>query len=303
MTDNTRLRVGLPVYNGENYLEHTLRAILAQTYREFTLVVSDNASTDATPQIVKDLAVGDDRITYVRHPENLGAAPNYNAAYTASAPSEFFCWIAHDDVPHPDFFKKCVAALDDHPSAVVAYSGTQIIDPYGNEIGHEAARPALESPDAHVRLADAIDQGHGNHPVFGVMRRSALDQTRLHGSYTGSDRTLLAELAMLGPYVEVPETLFSIREHPDRSVRSRATRTVNAREAWFDTAREGRIVFPRWQRLNHYLMAVVKAPVDGTEKMRSVGTIGRWLTAGGNWKPLMLDVTTAARQLAVRVRR
>lgn len=295
-----KLVVGLPVYNGENYLEHTLQALLAQTFEDFTVVVSDNASTDATPDIVKDLTGDNPRVVYMRHAKNLGAAPNYNAAFTAAEPSDYFAWVAHDDIPRPSFFGSCIDALDDDPTTVLAFSETSVIDAYGNSIGRYPSRPALTSPSAAVRFGDVIDQHSSNHPIFGVMRRSALDRTHLHGSYTGSDRTLLAELALLGPFVEVPGLLFGLREHPARSVRANlAGGKTRNRDVWFDTSKAGKLVFPRWRRVRDYMAAIATAPVSTGEKLRLLAELGKW-TADGNWKALSLDIAGAGKTVAAR---
>ena len=72
------LSVGLPVYNGERYLAESLDALLAQTYADFELIISDNASTDGTAEICREYAARDPRIRYVRQPVNVGAGPNHN---------------------------------------------------------------------------------------------------------------------------------------------------------------------------------------------------------------------------------
>ncbi len=304
MGPGPRLVVGMPVYNGENYLDDALRSLRMQTFTDFVIVITDNASTDSTPQIVKQHAEEDDRIVLVRHETNLGAAPNYNSAYHVAPLSDYFCWLAHDDRPMPQFFEKCVQALDDHHDVVLAFAGTEVIDHYGNELDRRPARPQLMSPYAHVRFADVIDQHHSNHPVFGVIRRTALDRTHLHGSYTGSDRVLVAELALLGPFAEVSDLLFAVREHPDRSVRARggAHASGQSRDAWFDTKRTGRVGFPRWRRLRNYVAAIRAAPLPGPEKRRCRVALVRWLVVDGNWKALLFDVTAAAKQLTGRVK-
>lgn len=307
MAKARRLAVGLPVFNGDNYLDQAIAAIRNQTFTDFTLVISDNASTDATPDIVARHAAADSRIVSLRHPENLGAAPNYNAAYEAAGPTDYFCWIAHDDRPLPRFFEACLVALDSQPEAVLAFAHTNRVDGDGKVLGMEEPRPGLTVPQAHIRFADAIHQPNSNHPVFGVIRRSALDRTRLHGSYTGSDRTLLAELAVQGPYIEVPEILFELREHPEQSIsagqRNPASRAGQHREAWFDTSRAGKIVFPRWRRFGHYVRAAATAPVGVAERMRTLGAVGRWLVVEGNWKPLTFDLQAAAGQALRKLRR
>lgn len=300
MSDTHRLTVGLPVYNGANYLAVALDAILAQTYRDFTLVISDNASTDETPDIVAQYAARDARIVSLRHPTNLGAAPNYNAAYHHSAPTEYFVWVAHDDLPYPQLFEKAIHVLDGQPDASGAFARTQLIDKSGDVIGERDARPNLAAPQPHVRYADVIEQSNQMHPVFGVMRRSALERTGLHRSYTGSDRTLVAELAMLGPLIEIPEYLFAVREHRDRSVRSLASKEPN-RDAWFDTAKAGKIGFPRWRRTWHFWRATALADEGFTAKLRARREFLRWLIPHGYWKQLAYDVVAAARAYAYKI--
>ena len=76
--------IGLPVFNGENFLAPAIESILGQTYDDFELIISDNASTDATSQICRDFARRDSRVRYIRNARNLGADPNYNAVFRAA---------------------------------------------------------------------------------------------------------------------------------------------------------------------------------------------------------------------------
>jgi glycosyltransferase involved in cell wall biosynthesis len=75
MTAQPRLSIGLPVYNGEEYLAESLDALLGQTYEDFELVISDNASTDGTQELCRKYAARDSRIRYLRLPRNIGATP------------------------------------------------------------------------------------------------------------------------------------------------------------------------------------------------------------------------------------
>jgi len=295
------LSVGLPVFNGENYLESALDSVLSQTFDDFELVVSDNASTDRTAELVLSRASADDRIRYVRHPENLGAAPNYNSTLAMSEASRYYVWIAHDDVLYPRFFEVCIDALEADPAAVLSFTKTVSLDQDAVEGEVFASRPALEDPGASVRFADAINQRRRNYPVFGVMRRSALDRTHLHGSYTGSDRTLVAEMALQGPFIEVDEVLFGLREHEEKSVRQGSGAGLWGRDIWFDTANAEKITLPRWRRFGYYILASVKLPANATEKIKCVLEVARWLF-DRNWKTLTLDLVKAARQAAVLLR-
>ncbi|MEM6891420.1 MAG: glycosyltransferase family 2 protein, partial [Pseudomonadota bacterium] len=73
-----RLTIGLPVYNGANYLAEAVTSILSQDFEDFELIISDNASDDDTADICRDFAARDKRVRYERQVVNVGAAPNYN---------------------------------------------------------------------------------------------------------------------------------------------------------------------------------------------------------------------------------
>lgn len=295
MADRPRVTIGLPVYNGSNYLSTALDAILAQTFGDFRVLISDNASTDDTEAICRNYASRDSRIDYQRLTENLGAGPNYDRVFTLSD-SEYFQWLAHDDLVYPEFLAKTVAALEAAPDAVLAFTGCANIDPDGDVIDIEPPRQELTSPESHTRLASAIYSGHNTYPIFGLMRSSAVRNTDLHGSYTGSDRVLLAQMAMQGPFVEVPEVLFGYRRHPEQSIkmdpaRKKSGLLAHPREAWFDVTRADKIVFPNWKRLGGYMRAISNAGVPATERRRAYREIVRWL-ADNNWKKLAVDAVT-----------
>ncbi len=286
--------IGVPVYNGENYLAETLDAILAQDYRHLEVVITDNTSTDSTEDICKDYAARDSRVVYHRQPRNFGAAPNYNDAYHRSH-GTLFKWSAHDDLIGPTFLSRCVTALHEHPECVVAFTMFTSIDAEGKPLEDGEPRPDLCSEDVATRVAAAIfpyaQGGVSDAAIFGLMRRSAIDATQLHGSYTGSDRTLLLELALQGPFHQVPERLFFNRDHPDRSIRIRrkVADRGHVREAWFDASRAGKIVFPNWRRLREFAVAIARAPVSLGDKLRSYGVVLRWIVKW-NWKRLANDL-------------
>src|SRR3990172_5611242 len=108
----TRLiAVGLPVYNGQKYLAQAIESILGQTFADFELIISDNASTDRTQEICQAYAARDPRVRYFRNERNLGAGPNYDLCFER-ARSKYFKWAAHDDVIAPDFLEKTKANLE-----------------------------------------------------------------------------------------------------------------------------------------------------------------------------------------------
>ena len=83
-----RVSIGLPVYNGEVYLSGALDTLLGQTFTDLELIISDNASTDRTPEICRSYAARDHRVRYIRHEVNRGVPWNHNFALgQASSPS------------------------------------------------------------------------------------------------------------------------------------------------------------------------------------------------------------------------
>ena len=101
--------------------------MLAQTFEDFEIIVSDNASTDGTAAIVERYAERDSRVRLLRQPQNVGAARNYN--YTVElAKGEYFKWAAHDDLCAPTFLERCVGVLDSRPEVATCYTRTQYVD-------------------------------------------------------------------------------------------------------------------------------------------------------------------------------
>src|SRR6266516_2784484 len=125
-----RLSIGLPVYNGENYLAESLDALLGQSYEDFELIISDDASTDGTADICHRYGKQGSRIRYIRQPRNIGRVPNHNFV-VGQARGELFKWASSDDLYARDLLKRCVDALDEYPQVVLAHSWSAVIDGSG----------------------------------------------------------------------------------------------------------------------------------------------------------------------------
>src|SRR5689334_9657310 len=106
--------IGMPVFNGERYLAQAITSVLSQGFRDLELIICDNASTDRTEQICREVARQDPRLRYYRNSRILGAAPNYNLCFQ-HARGTYFKWAAHDDCLAPDYLAKAVAALEAAP--------------------------------------------------------------------------------------------------------------------------------------------------------------------------------------------
>ncbi|MBY0420869.1 MAG: glycosyltransferase [Parvularculaceae bacterium] len=230
-----KVALAMPVYNGERYVGGAIKSALAQDYSDIELIITDNASTDATEEICEDAAAKDARVRYVRNPRNLGAAPNYNRGFEL-ADGEYLKWCAHDDLLSPNFVSSCVAALERVPDASLAFPRTICIDPDDRPIDgpDQDETPALLDQRPERRFYRAITLGGTCFPIFGVFRTAHLRRSTLHRSYYGSDRALIAEAALLGKLLRVDDAVFYNREHPTRSIRM----VDHAeRSRWQDTTR------------------------------------------------------------------
>lgn len=264
--DAPGVSLGLPLYNGEAYLEETVRSLLDQTYSDFELIIADNASTDRSAEICRDLASTDARIRFLPGAENVGASRNYNRAFhEARAP--YFKWVAHDDPCAPRFLEVCVAVLDRHADTVLSYPRTVLINregqlkPYWRQYV-DGCHLIDERP--HRRLRRFFDIGNQCHPVFGLIRSDVLRRTGLIRSCLSADRILLGELALHGKLREIDEPLAFRRVHP--KVSTVANRDDRALLAWFDPRAKHRA--PWLQIKLEYARMIACAPLSGVDRLR-----------------------------------
>jgi glycosyltransferase involved in cell wall biosynthesis len=278
-----RVSIGLPVRNGERHLARALDGLLAQRFADFELIVCDNVSTDDTVRIVERYAARDPRVRLHRNPANIGASPNFNRTFAlASADSEYFQWAAHDDERDPEFLAACVAALNAEPRAVLAYTRAVVIDDAGVVLREGDRSPLLPPSDSPAeRFAPAILEQHSCRMVFGVIRKAALARTRLHLSFDGSDRNLIAELALLGRFAHINRPLFRNRDHPGRYTRAVRLDPRNVM-AWQQPDRAGQRVLHRWENFREYVAAVGRHVPDPAERRRCWGHLLRWQLANRN---------------------
>ncbi len=271
---NHKVTLGLPIYNGENFLKETMDSLLGQTFSDFELLVSDNGSTDATEEIVRSYMAMDDRIQYFRLEKNLGASENHNRLVPMGS-GEYFKWVAHDDIIAPTFLERCVDVLDEDPEVVLAYSRVKAIDPQGNVLFEYDAKPKLNSAVPHERLYECIIVPHAQSPVFGLMRREMLLNTKLLQPFSSSDRVLVGEITLHGRVFEIPEFLFFYRLHEEQSWQAYTNRFT--REVWFYPDRENKLTLPHWRLLQEHFISVLRSPLNPVGKIACMPTILWWI--------------------------
>ncbi len=283
MTTVPRLSIGLPVYNGERYLGEAIESVLDQTYEDYELIISDNASTDQTASICKQFRNQDSRIRYFRQAKNIGLAPNHNFVIS-QARGKFFKFAHHDDLSAPELVARCVDALDRHPEAVLAYTGSAVIDSAGmiqQTIDHSESTSLPRAPDRFRSMLDGWEDWYG-----GVVRLKAMRAIAPHDSYHFADRVYPTELALHGTFFMVPECLFFRRSHVEQAGRQADLR---GRCTILDPRRGKRIMHPVARLYSEYLWGYVRAirhaPLTPSEKRECYGTLARW--AGTRFIPVL----------------
>jgi glycosyltransferase involved in cell wall biosynthesis len=255
--------VGLPVYNGERYVAEALDSLLSQSFTDFELIISDNASTDGTEEICRRYAAADPRVRYVRQPRNIGCNPNHNFL-VAEARGEYFKWGAHDDIYGPDLLARCVAALDKDPDVVLSSVDKAVIDEAGAVVEECEYTLDTGSTDVTKRFRSLVVTD-GADDEYGVIRTQVLRSVRPKDGYHHSSRPFIAEVAFRGRFHQVREQLYFRRDHPSRGDRNP---TIPALCTNLDPRRAGqgttRLVAEYAYR---YFEAVARAPISLMEKL------------------------------------
>jgi glycosyltransferase involved in cell wall biosynthesis len=270
-----RLSIGLPTYNGEEYLAESLEALLGQTYEDFELIISDNASTDGTADICRRYAKQDSRIRYIRQPRNLGCNPNHNVVIK-QARGELFKLASDDDLYARDLLKRCIEVLDEYPKYVLAHAWSALIDVSGavtNLVEYPVASDLPRTPD---RFRSMMFDGWGDDDG-GVIRTSVLRQIAPYGSYHFADRVFTTELALHGPFYQVPDYLWFRRQHPEQAGMHRGMRDRCIAQ---DPIRANRWRHPAVRLYGEYVLgyvrAIQRAPLSRADRRECFEILGRW---------------------------
>lgn len=289
--------LGLPVFNGENYLKQALNSILNQTYNDFELIISDNASTDKTRQICLGYATEDNRIRYYRNKENIGASNNFNKVFLLSS-GKYFKWCTHDDVLAPEYLKKCMGVLENDPSIILCHSKTACIDKNGVVVANYDDRTLnrILSCRPHERFGDLISLRNTCWAIMGVFRANLLKKTPLQGNYLDADRNLLAEIGLMGRIYEIPEHLFFRRDHPQSYTNTYYSKYINIRDYrnqltwWAGNKKRTEIMLPHWKNCLEFFRSVNRVQLKFPERLLCYREISRWFLKMG-WKLMKWDLT------------
>jgi len=281
-----KVSIGLPVYNGEKYLETALDSIFGQSFTDFEVIISDNGSTDRTEEICRKYAARYPQISYHRQSKNRGVSWNYNRVFEL-ARGTYFQWVAYDDALAPDFLQKCVAALDQNPGAVLCQSLINLIDENGDTIGIYDS--GVYGARSSTIFRNVVLTSHWCTELLGVIRSDALRKAAPYGHHHGSDEIMIAELSMMGSFLRIEEPLFLNREHKGRFS---ASVTIAQHAAWFGADKK-EVLFPLWRVYRKYFSAVRKHQKDRAERIRCYFILFFWWFVNWNSVRMVVDILSA----------
>ncbi len=277
---STRISVGLPVYNGARFLAETLDSLLVQTYEDFEIVISDNASTDETEQICRSYQEKDKRIRYYPNSTNLGAAKNYRKAFELSS-GEYFRWANCDDLFAPESLARCIEVLDRESSVILTFPKTRFIDERGRFIPDDEDSLNIQHDRVSERFIQLFNRLGRVNAIYGLVRADVLRKTKLIRNFVGGDIPLMAELTLYGKFWEIPEFLFYRRFHPQAYS---SYKKVEQLQEFFDPSTIGKPPLTEWKHLLAHFDSVARAPLNISEKTYLICFIFRM----GVWRRTIL---------------
>lgn len=263
--DQDLVTIGMPVYNGERYLESAIRSNLAQTYSNIELIISDNASTDGTEDICRKFAAMDSRIVYLRNSNNIGAAGNYNFL-VERARGKFFRWANADDLISPDLIMTLLPLLSSREDAVIAFGRTRLIGAGDEELGDYDDDVELQADRPSERYAEFYRRSGLTNVIYGLMRIEAMRSTNLMGSgdLPAGDVSFLAAMSMQGKFINVPATLFYRRMHDGAF----SANPDPEAQAQFWSASSRKTMLGNWRAFRADGFAIARMNTSFSEKLR-----------------------------------
>lgn len=276
--------IGMPVYNEAEFLESALDSLAAQDYPNVEILISDNASTDKTPEIARQFAEGREGVRIHRFPENRGIRDNFQKALDMAG-GEYFMWAAGHDRWSENYVSECVAALEDHPGAALAFGSSRWIGPMGEELALEYGWTDTRGMHPLSRYFTVL-WGNPN-PVYGLCRKALLERALPIPNCAGVDLILLSRLCLMGDFLHVPRAVWSRRQ--PREIETHKQRMARYRSREFGLSRsflDRRLPLARLplELLGSIFSSTLPAPQKAVAVVALLPTLLARLSAGSSLK-------------------
>jgi polysaccharide pyruvyl transferase WcaK-like protein/glycosyltransferase involved in cell wall biosynthesis len=298
--------IGMPIYNSERHLRQALDSLLSQSLDDFELIISDNASTDGTGDICVEYAERDKRVRYIRQARNIGAPRNWNAVLY-EARGEFFKWASGNDYCSPGSLERCVEKMRREPDIALCYGRTDLVDNDGNSLGVYHGDPDISDSRPSNRFKQILKGLALNNAQQGVIRTDILMKTGLDRVYPGGDISLMAELALHGRLVLLPEIMLYRRFAPGTIMAMRSPAEVTL--IYNPQARKP-AMFLRGHFHWDNLVSILRAPISFREQVRALAVAVKyaawdreklWSEVRSLWATLPSTTTMRAMNNSLRI--
>jgi glycosyltransferase involved in cell wall biosynthesis len=269
-----KVSIAIPAFNSERYIAQSIESMLGQTFGDFELVISDNASTDGTEAICRQFAAADGRVRYVRRADNIGGPANFCHVFRLCQ-GQYHKWSTADDFWHPSFLSEAVAVLDANPEVVLCYPRTQLVDADGQALEDYADNLELDDESPRERFRQLYRRIGLCNAQLGLIRRDAMLRTRLMASHLASDTDFLGELALLGKFRLLPDVRFYRRFHPASSSWERTS--AAHQKAYYDPQNLRNLELDTWRRFVFQFGMVHRSGISLGDKLALYKDLGRGL--------------------------
>lgn len=206
--------IGIPVFNGAATLRRAVESALTQTHRDILVHVSDNASTDGTPQIGRELAASHPEVTFTRHETSLGISGNFEFVLQHTE-TEYFMWLAADDYVLPSYVERTLGVLEADPGVVACVARCVFDDGGGTAKPVEGTYPLLA--DMVTNLAAYLSMPADNTRNFSLYRTRAVKAAFPPRYFHAYDWAVAAGTLLHGKHAEIPELLMVREQTPAAS--------------------------------------------------------------------------------------
>jgi glycosyltransferase involved in cell wall biosynthesis len=291
------LSIGMPAHNAEQTIRPAIESLLRQSFGDFELIISDNASKDGTWPVIEEYARRDDRIIALRQDRNVGANANFSAVFRP-ARGRYFKWASSNDWCAPEFLATCVAYLEAHADAALAAPRTRLFRDTPEDSSDYDSDVAFDDDDPVERFIGVTSRLALNNVLNGVIRTSALRRTRLMERYPQADIVLLGRIALMGKIALLGEPLYYRRMRSDAAT---PLMDDEARLRHLYPQPTARSLFPSWR----LALGWVRAASSGAQPARATWRALAWTLRMAYWRraDLWADVAAAGRYPLHRVAR
>jgi glycosyltransferase involved in cell wall biosynthesis len=283
---NPNICLGMPLYNQTNFLIEALQSLLAQTYRDFKLIVVDDSTESRPGEIAKEFASKDDRISYLKNESRKGMIDNWKTCFQYAGDVDYFAWVSDHDVWHPEWLESLTSILNKNSNTVLTYPKTAYITTEGRIYKKKLSQhfSTENLTDAQRIRAVCKDARYFGKMVYGLFRTNALRRAGVFRRILFPDVILLLELCLYGDFKQVDKELWYLRRMADFSI-DRQKKSLFVERPWY--------IFLPWPLVNAMVLAWNTALHPNSVNLRhrilglklSIMYLQRWLGrfGEGSW--------------------